>query len=536
MSHRPRPTEDDPGREASGAGVEFARAVWQRRKWLAIAVFVLSCAAAGAAIVSLPPLYGAAATVLVERQQISEAFVRPSMTTELETRIQTIHKQMTSRARLSDVITRFNLYPELRRGAPIEAVVERMRRDIDFDLSGVPQHSGRTATIAFTLSYVGTDPQLVAEVANTLVNSYVDENTRSREQQAVRTAAFLKGQLDEAKRELEIHEQRERAFTLRHATELPQQVDVNLAALDRLNTQLRLNGEYQLRAIERRERLEHELADAAAKPREAAPPSIDGTAAEIARLKQQLAALSTSFSDRYPEVIRVKAAIAALEREPAAANGSSNGHGPAPVAPERRPAEQGLAQIDAELAALKQEHGTLRRLIADYEARVENAPMRNDELQQLTRDYATSKERYETILKRYEEAKVAESLEQGQDVEGFRVLDAAVPPTAPAAPNRPWLLMLALAGSAALAFAAIVGAEKLDATFHSADELRAFASVPTVAVIRRISTASISRRERIRFALAAIGMIVALGAAIGAGRYIGTGNEPLVRMTERGRG
>jgi polysaccharide chain length determinant protein (PEP-CTERM system associated) len=536
MNHRPRVTGDSPSPDAPGIGIDFARAVWQRRKWLAIAVFALSCAAATAAIMSLPPLYGATATVLVERHQLSEALVRPSITTELETRIQTIHKQMTSRARLSDVITRFNLYPELRREAPVEAMVERMRRDIHFDLSGVPQQSGRTATIAFTLRYVGSDPHLVAEVANTLVNSYVDENTRTRERQAARTAAFLKTQLDEAKRELEAHEQRERAFTLRHATELPQQVDVNLAALDRLNTQLRLNGEYQLRAIERRERLDHDLADAAAKSREPAPAPPDTAAAELTRLKQQLAALSTRFSDRYPDVIRVKAAIAALEREPVATNGNTNGHDTAPAAAERRPAEPALAQIDAELAALKQEQTMLRQLIADYEARVESAPMRQDELQQLTRDYAASKERYQTLLKRYEDAKVAESLEQGQDVEGFRVLDAAIPPGAPTAPNRPWLLMLALAASAALAFAAIVGAEKLDATFHSADELRAFATVPTVAVIRRIANPSASRHARLRFALATIGMIVALGAAIGAGRYIGLGNEPLVRMTERDRG
>ena len=534
MSHRTRGTADSA--DTHGTAVELARAVWQRRKWLAIAAFVLSCAAASAVVMSLPPLYGAKATVLIERQQISETLVRPSMTTELETRIQTIHKQMTSRARLSDVITRFNLYPELRRAAPVEAVVERMRRDISLDLSGVPQHSGRTATIAFTLSYVGTDPFLVAEVANTLVTSYVDENTRTRERQVVRTAAFLKEQLAAAKRELETHEQRERAFTLRHATELPQQVDVNLAALDRLNTQLRLNGEYQLRAIERRERLEHDQNVAAAQPRETAPAPKSESAAELTRLKQQLADLSTRFSDRYPEVIRVKAAIAALERESVAPNGDANGHGgsPAPAAP--RPAEPGLSQIDADLAALKQEQSMLRRLIADYEARIESAPMRQDELQQLTRDYTASKERYQTLLTRYEEAKVAESLEQGQDVEGFRVLDPAIPAMAPIAPNRSWLLMLALAASAAFAFAVMVVAEKLDGTFHSVDELRAFATVPTVAVIRRISTPSASRRQRLRFALATIAIIGALGLAIGMGRYIGAGNEPLVRMTERGRG
>ena len=514
--------------------LDLALAVWQRRKWLALGVFVLACAGASAAVMSLPPLYAAAATVLVERQQISEALVRPSVTTELETRIQMIHKQVTSRARLSDVITRFNLYPELRRNAPIEAVVERMRRDIDFDLSGVPQQSGRTATIAFTLSYVGSDPYMVAEVTNTLVNSYVDENTRVRERQAVRTAEFVKAQLDEAKRELEAHEQRERDFTLRHATELPQQVDVNLAALDRLNTQLRLNGEYQLRAIERRERLEQDLADAASAKSATQPPAPDPSAAELTRLKQQLAELTTKYSDRYPDVIRVKAAIAALEREQPAANAAAKGV--TETTPDRRPAEQGLAHIGSELATLKKEEALLRGLIADYESRVESAPKRQDELQQLTRDYAGSKERYETLLKRYDEAKVAESLEQGQEVEGFRVLDAAMPPTSPAAPNRLQLLLMAIAGSAALAFAAMVIAEKLDSTFHSVDELRAFAAVPTVAVIRRISTPSASRTERWRLGLATIGILAALAIAIGAGRYIGTGNEQLVRMTERGRG
>jgi polysaccharide chain length determinant protein (PEP-CTERM system associated) len=536
MTDRPRAVAGTTPADPRGIGVDVAVAVWRRRRWLAIPVFVLSAAATAAAILSLPPLYGAAATVLVERQQISEAVVRPSVTTELETRIQTIHKQVTSRARLSDVITRFNLYPEMRRHAPLEAVVERMRRDIAFDLSGVPQQSGRTATIAFTLSYVGSDPYVVAEVANTLVGSYVEENTRTRERQAVRTAEFLKAQLDDAKRELETHEQREREFTLRHATELPQQVDVNLAALDRLNTQLRLNGEYQLRAIERRERIDHELADATAKPRDTPAPLQDPSNAELIKLQQQLAALSAKYSAQYPEVIRLKAAIAALERQRPAVDVDGDGHGPEAPAADAKTGEQRLAQIDAELGGLKKEELLLRGLIAGYETRVENAPKRHDELQQLTRDYAGSKERYETIQKRYDEAKVAETLEQGQDVEGFRVLDPAVPPTAPTAPNRFRLLLLAVAGSLALAFVAMVAAEKLDATFHSVDELRAFAAVPTVAVIRRISTPSASRRARLRVGLAGIGILVAIGLAIGAGRYVGTGNERLVRMTDRGRG
>src|SRR5262249_27407544 len=146
------------------------------------------------AAVSLPNLYRATATVLVERQQVSEAFVRPSVTAELETRIQTINQRGMSRQRLSEVITKLNLYPELRGKAPMDALVPRLRRESQLGLKGVvEQGAGRNATIAFTLSYTGGDPQLVARVANTLAAFYADENAKSRERSATQTTEFLRG-------------------------------------------------------------------------------------------------------------------------------------------------------------------------------------------------------------------------------------------------------------------------------------------------------------------------------------------------------
>src|SRR3954468_10626101 len=137
-----------PPREQNDRGFDFVLDIWQRRKWLALLVFIGAFAGAASLAMSLPNLYRATATVLVERQQVSEAFVRPSVTAELETRIQTIHKEVMSRARLTDVINRLDLYPELRGHVPIEAIVDRMRlRDIDFALSGIDQTTGRTAMI-----------------------------------------------------------------------------------------------------------------------------------------------------------------------------------------------------------------------------------------------------------------------------------------------------------------------------------------------------------------------------------------------------
>jgi polysaccharide biosynthesis transport protein len=515
---------------SSGLGPDVVLDVWRRRKWIGILTFAAVCAGATAAALSLPNLYRATATVLVERQQVSEAFVRPSVTAELETRIQTIHQQVMSRARLTDVILRLGLYRDLRGIVPIDALVERMRREIQLTLKGVEQLSGRSGTIAFTLSYTGRDPRTVAEVTNTLAAFYVEENTKSRERQATQTAEFLKAQLADIKRELDHQEQRTSEFKLRHAGDL-QQVEVNLTALDRLNTQLRVNSEAQIRAMERRERLERQVAGT--EPDALATPQAETPATQLLKLKQELAELRRRFSDQYPEVIRVKAEIAALEKDDDAQIGTGGSTTAVPSSPAMRLAKQSLDGVDGELKSLKEEDASLRRLIAGYEARIENAPRRQQELLQLSRDYDAVNERYQTLLKRSEEAQLSENLEQGQHTEQFLILDPAIPPAQPAAPNRLWLLAMGFLGSLALGFAAIVAAEKLDTTFHTADDLQAFANVPLLARISLIPTAAGARRQRLRFALMALAVVVGLVLIVAGSRYIAADNEQIVRLTAR---
>jgi succinoglycan biosynthesis transport protein ExoP len=523
------------GRADRSADYDFAAAVWRRRKWLAVAVACAGIAAAASGAMALPDIYRSTATVLVEGQQISEAFVRPSVTTELETRIQTIHQQMMSRARLSDLIARLNLYPDLRGAVPIDALVERMRRDVKLSLSGVEQMTGRTATIAFNVSYTGRDPRKVAEVVNTLVAAYVEENSESRERQAARTAAFLKGQLDAVKQDVDLQQRRAGEFKEHHTAELPQQLEANLSALDRFSTRLRLNGEYQLRALERRDRLDRELRTAAAKTtaggdggQEPAGP------VRLEQMKASLMELRRKYSDRYPDVIRLKAEIASA----AASSGPGQSAEPRAGEPgeddDRQRTTQALNAVERELQGLRQEEQLLREAIQTYEARVESAPKRRDELELLSREYDTSKERYDTLLKRYEEARLAESLEHGKNAEQFRILDPAIPAAQPSAPNRLWLLTLGLFASLGLAFAAIVLAERLDTTFHSLDDLRSFIDVPTVAAIRRIPTRSQVRAQRLRGALIAAAMVAAIAVVATGSHYFAAGNESLVRMTVRG--
>jgi hypothetical protein len=116
------------------------------------------------------------------------------------------------------------------------------------------------------------------------------------------------------------------------------------------------------------------------------------------------------------------------------------------------------------------------------------------------------------------------------------VLDPAIPSGRPTAPNRLWLIALGFFASVALALGAVVAAEKLDTTFHTVEDVRAFAGIQALAVIRRIPTASEIRTRRIRFALVTVSVVTALVLIVFGARYVGTGNEQMVLMTARGRG
>src|SRR6266849_9172593 len=323
--------EDEP--QQKGVAVERLRAAWGRRKWLAVFVFAVPCVAAVSVIFSLPTFYRSTALVLVERQQVPEAFVPSTVTSELESRLHTISQEILSRSRLEALITRFGLYPSLRKQLSNEEVVERMRRDVKLELKTTNTKEGRpSTTTAFALSYRGPDPQTVALVTNTLAPFYIEENLKARERQASGTSDFLKVQLAETRKRLDELEAHVSEFRKRHLGELPQQMQANMATLESLNTQLRITSDNQIRAAERRDSLSALLAEAQSSPQAFGGPAGAPAAAEprtvrLARLRQELAGARSRYTEEHPTVARLKAEIAATQREPAEPTGDKGDAG-----------------------------------------------------------------------------------------------------------------------------------------------------------------------------------------------------------------
>ncbi len=172
--------------------IDFALVVWARRKRLAATVFCMMLAGVLTFTVSLPSIYRATATLLVEQRGGPEGIARAAASGELETRLHTITEEVRSRARLRALMDQFNLYPEIQAPARREAAVERLWRDIQVKFKGVEGGVGRPNTVSFSVSFLGRDPETAARVANALASFYVSENLKIRE---VNRLARLRQQL-----------------------------------------------------------------------------------------------------------------------------------------------------------------------------------------------------------------------------------------------------------------------------------------------------------------------------------------------------
>jgi uncharacterized protein involved in exopolysaccharide biosynthesis len=266
---------------------------------------------------------------------------------------------------------------------------------------------------------------------------------------------------------------------------------------------------------------------------------------QIETLKIQLSDLEAKFTARHPDVVVLRERIGNLEREVEVQKereiaerrrrdederkAAAAGVAAEPVPPQAR--RRTLEALDAELDRLHKEEASIRQSISMYEGRLESTPERQQDYNLITRDYQAAKDLYDTLLKRYEEAQFATSVETDRQGERFRILEPALPPAGPAAPNRVRLMLLGLLLALGAAVAAVIAAEQLDTSFHSVDELREFTAVPVIATIPQIGATPTARKVKLAFATVSVVAAITLVATLSA--YLATGNEQIVRMLER---
>jgi polysaccharide chain length determinant protein (PEP-CTERM system associated) len=529
-----------------GAVVERIRGIWGRRWRMTTAVFVLLLTAGMSVVVLLPSMFRASVDILVDLPKVPDEFVgRGVASSSITSRLQVISQELLSRTRLEGVIEELNLYP----GSIMERRLEHMRRNLRTEVTSDAGNRDRPM-VSFSVSYQGADPVLVAKVTNRIASLYVQEHSRIRQRQLGDATEFLEKELKDLRLRLDQQENRVSEFRKRHAGELPEQALTNAARVQQLTTELSVNGQHQLRLSERLENQRRQLSELVPPP---PPPPVPGVAVEeapprpvarppsptavrIARLRQEITDLLSRYTERYPDVMQKRSELSMLEaqlaeeerapQEPAAATAppvrtaapvARVAPPPPPVDPNVHRLEGAVADTESELKVLREEERRLRAELGQFQARVDRAPLVEQEFQRISRDLAATKELYQARLRRTEDVQLADSIEQEQRGVRFRILEEAVPPKEPVGPKRLLFAVGALLMATVVAGAIALLAEALDSSFHTVDDLRQFSAVPVLVSIPRLATARDARRRRwgiAAFVLALVcGVVVVAGSA-----------------------
>ena len=112
--------------------------------------------------------------------------------------------------------------------------------------------------------------------------------------------------------------------------------------------------------------------------------------------------------------------------------------------------------------------------------------MVEEEYKEVTRDHETALQFYNTLLTKMNESSMATALEQRQQGEQFRVMDAPNLPDAPTSPNRLVFAGGGLAGGLFMGLLIAALLEYRDTSLRNERDIWAFTKLPTLAVISHI--------------------------------------------------
>jgi len=482
----------------------------------------------------LPVSYKSSTLILVEQPTMPKDYVIPNINDNLQDRLQNITQQILSRTRLLLIIDQLTLYVGGHKRMTPEEKIAEMRKDIDIELVRDPSHENQIT--AFNIYYSARDPRVAQEVTGELSKLFINANLEVRQQESEDTTKFLESQLENARAGLAEQEAKIRVFKAEHIGDLPTQQASNLQILSGLQSQLvneqsALNTAQQQRVYLQTLINQYRTLQGPTRTADGTPTRLPAIDQELDKLKAQLADLSSRYTDSYPDIRSLKSQIAKTEKMRAAILvdlkkksdvGDQTDNGMARDAvdiSQNSPMLQLKGQLQLNQAEIKnreQAIAGLKASIGEYQARLNQEPVREQEMADLSRGYDQSKANYDELLRKKNDSKMATSMELLQQGERFSVLDPPSLPLKPDFPNRLKFCGMGVGIGLALGVLVAGGFEVMDDRVHSEKQIKDLLPMIMIAEIPAFVSASDERGNR-RKILLGWGMAAIVVAVIVAG-------------------
>jgi uncharacterized protein involved in exopolysaccharide biosynthesis len=533
----------------------------RRRYKLCLSIFVFVFLIAVLVAILLPPIFKSSAMIMIEEQQIPTEYVKSTITSYAEERLQMITRQIMKYSQLKNIIQQFDLYPEMVANDDMAGAVNELKESILLETINFSE-GNKSATVAFNLSYEGAEPKVVMKVTEALSRLYLQEEYKAREKLASVTTDFFKQELATLKEQVKFHEDRMREFKSKHIGALPENTAFNMQNVSRLEMELeRINS--TIRSLEDRKiYLKGQLANVeplkpvttsqgklASNPKQRLKglrleliqqqarlsekhPDIRKLKAEIAKLEAQvgtsdeavdkikllsdkrtkLAELKGRLSAKHPDVIRLTKEVNILSRQ---VDKLLTEKSIVEISEDRpdNPAYINLltqvASADAQINSLRGKENKIQSNLLDLRAKLSNAPLIEQEYNEISLDLNNAKHKYKEILNNLTTAQVAQQMERQQKGEKFTILEPAYLPSAPYKPNRLAIVLLGFLVAVGISVTIAAVQEAMDHTLKNEEELARESNLPVFSSISLVQTDEEHRRKRIRYVLCTAGVISA---------------------------
>ncbi|MDD5580540.1 MAG: lipopolysaccharide biosynthesis protein [Methylobacter sp.] len=333
----------------------------KRRKYYIIITWLLISITAVIVAYNMPKIYRSTATMLIEAPIPTNLF-ESTVSQFGEEQIQSIYQRVMTIDNVLSIIESNGLYSDIKNGSTKYELADLFKKNAEVKLAtstlALQTHSGM-AEIAFDISFNHSEATKAKEIASKLANLFIEQNDKARTQRVIKATDFLMEESEKLNRDVQEIDSKIATYKEQNNFSLPEQMQGNLAAIDRAENELR-DTDSQIRATKERSAF---LAAELARAREELPGSLDDKAPQtrddaLRILRAQYMRFSSIYSPSHPSLVRLRREIKTLD-----------------PAFEGQPVEEDalkqLAEAKRELKVLEENYGANHPDIAKHKKQIE---------------------------------------------------------------------------------------------------------------------------------------------------------------------
>ena len=470
-------------------------AILYRGRWLILATFVFTLAAASFVTISKPTFYDAKTTILIDNKVgVTEALFDLDGIISQKTWIKNQVEILKSRALAQAVIEHLLTVPERDSLQLIRGIgTTRTALDATQKLQTLVIITPVRDTDLIEIQVTGPTPFEAAFLANSFAQTYVDLDREFSRRETSEAVEFIERQLIKKEKDLQRSEDDLKDF-LQHesvavgsgeASQFAQQFSEFESSHKQTLVEIEVKEKHLLalknQLGESKARLESEIAKVTS-------PLIMELRQQVAEIQRTIAVyLAQDVSEDDPLVLQERKKLAGLEsrlskeiKKLIAAGLPAND----PLSHAQELVAQ-ILQFEVEISVMKMRSEALERVLQEYVKKLEALPEKNVQLARLKRNHQLDETLYMMMREKYEESRITQAGQIGR----VRVIDTALPPEIPASPETNInFLLFGIVGLGLGIFITFMR-ERFDTSLRGLEDVEAM-GLPTLGAIPAIETAT----------------------------------------------